>query len=60
MRVKGQENTTRTPLDRGSMGDKDSGVRVEFRDVRFRYPTRNVPVLNGLDITVSPATLQSN
>ncbi|KAL0467728.1 ABC transporter-like protein [Neurospora intermedia] len=52
MRVKGQENTTRTPLDRGSMGDKDSGVRVEFRDVRFRYPTRNVPVLNGLDITV--------
>ncbi|EAA29583.2 P-loop containing nucleoside triphosphate hydrolase protein [Neurospora crassa] len=52
MRAKGQENTTRTPLDRGSVGDKDSGVRVEFRDVRFRYPTRNVPVLNGLDITV--------
>ncbi|KAK1776281.1 P-loop containing nucleoside triphosphate hydrolase protein [Copromyces sp. CBS 386.78] len=52
MRAKGKEKGTPTPLDRGSMEDNDSGVKVEFRNVRFRYPTRDVPVLNGLDITV--------
>ncbi|PBP25821.1 P-loop containing nucleoside triphosphate hydrolase protein [Diplocarpon rosae] len=28
------------------------GVRIELRDVWFRYPTRDVPVLTGLDMTI--------
>lgn len=29
------------------------GVKIELRDVWFKYPTRDVPVLNGLSMTVS-------
>ncbi|OWP07535.1 ABC transporter [Marssonina coronariae] len=28
------------------------GVRIEMRDIWFRYPTRDVPVLTGLDMTI--------
>ncbi|KAI9053388.1 hypothetical protein LZ554_002347 [Drepanopeziza brunnea f. sp. 'monogermtubi'] len=28
------------------------GVKIELRDVWFRYPTRDVPVLQGLDMTI--------
>lgn len=34
-------------------GDKCEGVRIELHNVWFRYPTRDVPVLCGLDMTVS-------
>lgn len=40
-------------LDLGNLGDNDKGVRVQLQNVWFRYPTRDVPVLNGLDMTVS-------
>lgn len=40
-------------LDTGDIGDDDMGVRIQFQDVWFRYPTRDVPVLNGLSLTVS-------
>lgn len=39
-------------LDVGDLGEADQGVKIEFRDVWFRYPTRDVPVLNGLNMTV--------
>ena len=39
-------------LDVGDIGAEDKGVKIEFRNVYFRYPTRDVPVLNGLNITV--------
>lgn len=29
------------------------GVRIELRDVWFKYPTRDVPVLQGLNMIVS-------
>ncbi|KAF7872412.1 hypothetical protein EAF04_003333 [Stromatinia cepivora] len=28
------------------------GVKIELRNVSFKYPTRDVPVLNGLDMTI--------
>ncbi|KAI2775758.1 P-loop containing nucleoside triphosphate hydrolase protein [Daldinia loculata] len=28
------------------------GVKIELRDVWFKYPTRDVPVLNGLSMTI--------
>ena len=57
MRTKGQKSETPTPSHRDSVGNNDGGVRVEFRNVRFRYPTRDVPVLNGLDLTVGLSRL---
>ena len=41
-------------VDDQSQGDgKEGGARIEFSDVWFRYPTRDAPVLSGLDLTVS-------
>ncbi|ERT01099.1 hypothetical protein HMPREF1624_02338 [Sporothrix schenckii ATCC 58251] len=39
-------------LDNGDLGDDDQGVKIEFRNVWFRYPTRDAPVLNGLNMTI--------
>jgi ATP-binding cassette subfamily B (MDR/TAP) protein 1 len=39
-----------TELETGEKGPQ--GVKIEFKDVFFRYPTRDVPVLNGLNMTV--------
>jgi ATP-binding cassette, subfamily B (MDR/TAP), member 1 len=39
-------------LDFGNIGDNDMGVKIQFQNVWFRYPTRDVPILNGLSITV--------
>lgn len=34
-------------------GEKGSrGIKIELKKVSFKYPTRDVPVLNGLDMTV--------
>ncbi|KAK2073027.1 hypothetical protein P8C59_007341 [Phyllachora maydis] len=32
--------------------DTEGGVRIELRDVGFQYPTRDMPVFSGLNITV--------
>lgn len=34
-------------------GEKEpQGVKIELKNVVFQYPTRDVPVLNGLNMTV--------
>ncbi len=35
-----------------NIDESNRGVKIELRDVYFKYPTRDVPVLNGLDMTV--------
>ncbi|KAF2973302.1 hypothetical protein GQX73_g319 [Xylaria multiplex] len=32
--------------------DDDRGVKVELQNVWFKYPTRDIPVLNGLNMTI--------
>ncbi|KAK4164700.1 ABC transporter [Cladorrhinum sp. PSN259] len=32
--------------------DTDGGVKLELRDVYFKYPTRDVPVFKGLNLTI--------
>ncbi|KAK0743062.1 P-loop containing nucleoside triphosphate hydrolase protein [Schizothecium vesticola] len=39
-------------LDYGNLGENDMGVKVHFQNVWFRYPTRDVPILNGLNLTI--------
>jgi len=54
MRVPDQTEGPGVRLDSAQLGEEgDRGVRIELRDVWFKYPTRDVPVLNGLNITVS-------
>ena len=37
----------------GDAKDDVSGVKIEFSDVWFRYPAREAPVLDELNMTVS-------
>jgi len=53
MRGRDHYNGKLISLDLGDLGDDDMGVRIQFQNVWFRYPTRDVPVLNGLNINVS-------
>ncbi|KAH8902161.1 P-loop containing nucleoside triphosphate hydrolase protein [Coniochaeta sp. PMI_546] len=39
-------------LDLGNLGDDDKGVKIQLQNVWFRYPTRDVSILNGLDMTI--------
>ncbi|KAK3906663.1 P-loop containing nucleoside triphosphate hydrolase protein [Staphylotrichum tortipilum] len=32
--------------------DTDGGVRIELRDIHFKYPTRDVSIFRGLNITI--------
>lgn len=32
--------------------DTEGGIEIEFRDVRLRYPARETPVLDGLNMTI--------
>ena len=32
--------------------DTDGGVKIEFRDVHFKYPTRDMSIFKGLDLTI--------
>ena len=34
------------------ISDTEGGVKIEFKDVYFRYPSRDVPVFKGLNLTV--------
>jgi ATP-binding cassette, subfamily B (MDR/TAP), member 1 len=52
----------RAPVDTDSSSDtlaneeEDKGIKgpkIELRNVWFQYPTRDVPVLRGLNMTVS-------
>ncbi|RYP09128.1 hypothetical protein DL765_008553 [Monosporascus sp. GIB2] len=32
--------------------DTEGGIKIELRDVHFRYPTRDVPIFRGLNLTI--------
>lgn len=36
--------------------DTEGGIEIEFRDIRLRYPARETPVLNGLNMTIEKGT----
>jgi hypothetical protein len=51
-----QAESTSIPLDLGDLEENEKGpqgVKIELKNVWFKYPTRDVPVLNGLNMTVS-------
>ncbi|KAH6842615.1 P-loop containing nucleoside triphosphate hydrolase protein [Chaetomium sp. MPI-CAGE-AT-0009] len=52
MRGSDQINGKLVSLEVGNIGEEDMGVKVQFENVWFRYPTRDVPILNGLNLTI--------
>ena len=59
MREKDHYDGKLLSLDAGNLGENDMGVKVHFQNVWFRYPTRDVPILNGLSMTVGTWPLSS-
>lgn len=53
MRIPGRTERSGVALKLDTLGEDDRGVKIELRDVWFQYPTRDAPVLNGLNMTVS-------
>lgn len=39
-------------LEKDDIPDTERGIEIEFRDVRLRYPARETPVINGLNMTI--------
>ncbi|RYC60568.1 hypothetical protein CHU98_g5624 [Xylaria longipes] len=52
MRVPDRTSDATAPLNLTTKSNDDRGVKIELRDVWFKYPTRDVPVLNGLNMTI--------
>ncbi|KAI1346629.1 ABC transporter-like protein [Xylaria sp. FL0043] len=52
MRVTEQTDRPDTALSSSTLDSTGRGVKVELQDVWFKYPTRNVQVLNGLNMTI--------
>lgn len=51
-REKADQSDTETEVDSDGIPDSEGGIRIDFKDVGFRYPTRAVSVFRHLDITV--------
>lgn len=49
--VRESKNKDLTPVDE-KIPDTEGGVKIELRDVGFRYPTRDVSIFKHLNITV--------
>ncbi|KAM0278392.1 hypothetical protein ACHAQH_005214 [Verticillium albo-atrum] len=41
-----------THAESASIPDTEGGVKIELRDAHFKYPTRNVSVFKGINLTV--------
>jgi ABC-type transport system involved in cytochrome bd biosynthesis fused ATPase/permease subunit len=44
-----QKHDTKATSD---LQDTEGGVKIELRDLWFKYPTRDVPIFTGLNLTV--------
>lgn len=47
-RVK-HKTASKTPLE---VQETEGGVKIELRDLWFKYPTRDIPIFTGLNLTV--------
>ncbi|KAI9653220.1 MAG: hypothetical protein M1821_007651 [Bathelium mastoideum] len=55
MRFRVRTGSREPSLDFDSHGQSEkgsAGVRIELRNIWFRYPTRDIPVLKGLNMTI--------
>lgn len=62
MRPTEKAGSVETPFKLDNEDDEKGvqGVKIELKDVWFQYPTRDVPVLRGLNMTVSTPHILQN
>ncbi|KAJ4414176.1 hypothetical protein N0V82_008078 [Gnomoniopsis sp. IMI 355080] len=51
-REKGRSSDTEDEKVSGGIPDSEGGVRIELRDVGFKYPTRNISIFRNLNINI--------
>src|SRR5438034_4547747 len=54
LRVRDKTGGKTLPPD---FSDAEGGVQIEFKKVWFKYPTRDIPIFSGLNLTVSSWTI---
>ncbi|KAH0838927.1 Leptomycin B resistance protein pmd1 [Fonsecaea pedrosoi] len=47
-----RETRLREQPEKNDIPDTEGGIKIEFRDVRLRYPSRKMPVLDALNMTI--------
>lgn len=47
-RVREKQETKAT----SELQDTEGGVKIELRDLWFKYPTRDIPIFTGLNLTI--------
>ncbi|KAI1330122.1 P-loop containing nucleoside triphosphate hydrolase protein [Xylariaceae sp. FL0255] len=52
MRISDRPQRPGITIDLEHLGKDGNGVKVEIKDLWFKYPTRDVPILNGLNMTI--------
>jgi ATP-binding cassette, subfamily B (MDR/TAP), member 1 len=60
MRLRKASGGQPLPTDAEDKDDSEKGVKLEFQNVWFRYPTRDAPVLNGLNMVVGTPDMTLN
>ncbi|GKT95941.1 ABC transporter [Colletotrichum tofieldiae] len=50
LRNTGRQNSHVTPEQ---IPDTEGGVKIELKNAHFRYPTRDIPVFTGIDLTIN-------
>ncbi|GJC81058.1 ABC transporter BEA3 [Colletotrichum liriopes] len=50
LRNTGRQNSHVTP---DQIPDTEGGVKIELKNAHFRYPTRDIPVFTGIDLTIN-------
>lgn len=48
---------TKDPKEPLELQDVDGGIKIELRDLWFKYPTRDIPIFQGLNLTVSSLSI---
>ncbi|ORY63890.1 ABC transporter-like protein [Pseudomassariella vexata] len=51
-RVRDKDETSQTTLNDNVVHMEEKGVKIELHNVWFKYPTRDVPVLSDLNMTI--------
>ncbi|KAI0137065.1 P-loop containing nucleoside triphosphate hydrolase protein [Xylariales sp. AK1849] len=47
-----RESRNKDVKETATIPDTDGGVKIELRDVHFKYPTRNVSIFKGVNLTI--------
>lgn len=47
-----RESRNKDTKDTATIPDTEGGIKIELKDIHFKYPTRNVSIFKGIDLTI--------